>query len=273
MKIQVMSDLHIEFRRDQKRLNGVRDDIDLLVLAGDIAAYPALPRLWNMLDCQKEHWSQVGCNAKVLCIPGNHEFYGAPNVDAALGAIKTGLEDDSTGWLMGGYLGYSKTSYTSIKQELQSGPRNVRLIYATLWSDLSNPIDRLYGGALNDFRVPGLTLDWYIEQHRLHREYLESQLRDAYACNEVAVVVTHHCPSHLSTPERFKNSPLTPCFSSDLSNLMYGDYAPALWIHGHTHDSFDYVLGNTRVVCNPKGYPGEEGYKESGYIEELIVEI
>ncbi len=28
----------------------------------------------------------------------------------------------------------------------------------------------------------------------------------------------------------------------------------ALGIHGHTHDSFDYVLRGTRVVCNPRGY-------------------
>jgi len=27
-----------------------------------------------------------------------------------------------------------------------------------------------------------------------------------------------------------------------------------LWTHGHTHEDFDYMLGSTRVVCNPRGY-------------------
>ena len=46
---------------------------------------------------------------------------------------------------------------------------------------------------------------------------------------------------------------MNPSFVSDLSSLMGG---AALWIHGHTHASSDYVVAGTRVVANPRGYAG-----------------
>jgi hypothetical protein len=57
-------------------------------------------------------------------------------------------------------------------------------------------------------------------------------------------------------PDRFRNDPMSPAFSSDLEALMMR-YQPDLWIHGHTHDSFDYQIGRTRVICNPAGYSYE----------------
>ena len=40
------------------------------------------------------------------------------------------------------------------------------------------------------------------------------------------------------------------------------EHQPRLWIHGHTHESFDYEIGKTRVVCNPRGYASTEENKE-----------
>jgi predicted phosphodiesterase len=44
-----------------------------------------------------------------------------------------------------------------------------------------------------------------------------------------------------------------------------------LWIHGHTHDPFDYEINGTRVICNPRGYPGENASWTSR--AALVVEI
>ena len=66
------------------------------------------------------------------------------------------------------------------------------------------------------------------------------------------IVVTHHLPHRHSIHPRYEGSDLNPSFSSDLSDLM-GPSA-LLWIHGHTHESFDYVVNGTRVVCKPRGY-------------------
>lgn len=69
------------------------------------------------------------------------------------------------------------------------------------------------------------------------------------------VVVMHHAPSLRSLSlQHSNNRALDPAYASDLENLMVGASAPELWLHGHIHDSKDYVAGNTRIVSNPKGY-------------------
>jgi hypothetical protein len=65
-------------------------------------------------------------------------------------------------------------------------------------------------------------------------------------------VVTHHLPLRQSIHPKYAGSELNPSFASELSDLM-GPPA-SMWIHGHTHESFDYIVKGTRIVCNPRGY-------------------
>jgi Icc-related predicted phosphoesterase len=71
------------------------------------------------------------------------------------------------------------------------------------------------------------------------------------------VVVTHHAPSPRSIAPKFADSELNPAFTSNLEPLIE-HYQPALWVHGHMHNSSDYKIGQTRVVCNPRGYFPDE---------------
>lgn len=73
---------------------------------------------------------------------------------------------------------------------------------------------------------------------------------------EKKVVVTHTAPSKHSIPEQYQGEVLNSAFASNLEWLIE-KYQPALWVHGHTHGHADYMIGNTRVLANPKGYPGE----------------
>ena len=84
-----------------------------------------------------------------------------------------------------------------------------------------------------------------------HASWLEARLATPFS--GPTVVVTHHAPSPRSIHPRFAGLPLNVCFVSDTEHLLEGRRV-ALWIHGHTHDSFDYVANGTRVVCNPRGY-------------------
>jgi len=88
-------------------------------------------------------------------------------------------------------------------------------------------------------------------------------------------MLTHHLPHPRSIHPRFADDPLTPAFCSDLSDLVEGSRA-ALWVHGHTHTSCEYIAGNTRVACNPKGYgpqsPGGRIENEQ-FDENLVIEI
>ncbi len=70
------------------------------------------------------------------------------------------------------------------------------------------------------------------------------------------MVVTHHSPSAQSIPRQYENDILSASYASNLDNLVR-ELEPDLWVHGHMHETCDYLIGKTRVVCNPRGYPDE----------------
>jgi hypothetical protein len=104
----------------------------------------------------------------------------------------------------------------------------------------------------------------------IHARWLDRKLAEPYA--GPTVVITHHAPSRKSIHPRFADSLLNACFVSDAERLADGTRA-CLWVHGHTHDSFDYVLNGTRVVCNPRGY-AQDGVNENPQFDaNFLVEI
>jgi len=82
------------------------------------------------------------------------------------------------------------------------------------------------------------------------------------------VVVTHHAPHPGSLHARYKADLLSPAFISDLTAVIESG-RPDLWVHGHTHHTFDYTVGPTRIVCNSRGY-GEENHD---FDRALVVEV
>ena len=104
----------------------------------------------------------------------------------------------------------------------------------------------------------------------IHAGWLDRKLAQAYP--GPTVVITHHAPSRQSIHPRFADSLLNACFVSDAERLVDGSRAQ-LWVHGHTHDSFDYVLNGTRVVCNPRGYAKDGINENAGFDANLQIEI
>ena len=84
------------------------------------------------------------------------------------------------------------------------------------------------------------------------------------------VIVTHHLPASTSIAKRYANDPLNPAFASKLEGLIE-THRPELWIHGHTHVPCDYELFETRIACNPRGYPGEAS--QTDFRADLVVTI
>jgi Icc-related predicted phosphoesterase len=73
------------------------------------------------------------------------------------------------------------------------------------------------------------------------------------------VVVGHHAPSKASTHPRYKTEVvMNGAYSSRLDQFILDNPQIKLWTHGHTHEEFDYTIGSTRVVCNPRGYINHE---------------
>jgi predicted phosphodiesterase len=252
MKINVLSDLHL----GQGQLAWPANDADLVILAGDIAR-PA----------QAIEWA-AGLGKPVLYVPGNHEFYGA-----SLGATRAALRQLAAG------------SAVRVLDDDQAVIAGVRFLGSTLWSDFM-----LFGAdgkaaaqaeALRSIRdFSRIFVDDALQQtftpddsaglFARHARWLAQRLAQPH--DGPTVVITHHAPATGSIHPRFAGSPINACFVSDASHLLGGSQVQ-LWIHGHTHDSFDYQVNGTRVVCNPRGYARNGVNENARFDPDFIVEL
>lgn len=242
MKLRILSDIHLEFGSFKPK----QGDEDVVVLAGDIG-----------VGCMAFPWARKTFPDKIIVyVAGNHEFYGrefpAHYDDMRESAVKHGVY---------------------FLQDQATGIHGVKFVGATLWTDFNlfgrYPQDALVAlRGMTDFRTIEKmdTLLW-LEAHRFSRANLDCELKYQ---DRATVVITHHAPSSLSVPKRFEHDALSAAYASRLEDMILA-YEPALWIHGHTHDSLDYRLGKTRIVCNPRGYVGHELNKS--FNPDLIVEI
>lgn len=243
--LRVMSDLHLEF--GPLDLEPVGEDV--LVLAGDIGIYTD-GAVWAR-DYARRH------KIPVVMIAGNHEFYRNPErpahtVESTLAAL-TAVAD-------------SEPLLTFLEDGIAI-VAGVIFIGCTLWTDFAlngdQPLAMIRARqAMNDYNLifqnerERFTPRHALARHEFSVDVLREHLPVQYPEAPV-VVVTHHLPSPRSIAGRYANSDYNAAYASRLDDLVSGS-GTALWIHGHTHVSRDYVIGGTRVVCNPRGYDGFE---------------
>lgn len=249
MKVQVLSDLHLEINPCEIPVIG-----DVIVLAGDIH-----------VGTDGIAWAKAHLSGRpVVYVAGNHEFYHRlfPDLLDELRAEADGsnvafLENDA--FVTGG----------------------VRFLGATLWTDFT-----LHGYArqeinmaaakhgLNDFRAIKKTTGELLrpadvaEAHRRSVEWLRAQLAEGH--DGPTVVVTHHAPCIMSTHPQHRFDPLTAAFVNNLENLIL-DFQPAAWISGHTHYCSDYQIGETHLISNQRGYTDLDDI--GGFDPGLVIEI
>lgn len=259
MKIQLASDLHLEFLQQDwpdERIIKPAPDADVLVLAGDIAA--GSDGIRSFCD-----WtSQVG-RVPVIYVAGNHEFYGHP-----LGPQRDRMKASAA----------QRGIHFLDNETVEIG--KVRFLGATLWTDYKLRSDRPQAQqmeaaerGLNDHRLIRTGLKSFsaedaLDLHMESRAWLTSELAKPWVGK--TVVVTHHGPHPLSTHPRYADNPLNGGFVSDLSEILLSSDAPDLWLHGHVHDGFDYMVGRTRVVANPAGYIRNR--RSAGNRQEFVFE-
>lgn len=257
-RILVCSDLHLEFAPWVPPKTGA----DFAVLAGDIyTKNRCLPAAFG--DARQA----FGC--PVVAVLGNHEHYGG-KIERTLEKTRPAAE---------------RLGVTLLERE-ETVVAGVRVLGCTLWTDF-----RLFAGdddaqmkldagrcadSLTDFRTIRVGRDGY-------RRFRPKDAADIFTASVAwlrerlavpfagpTVVATHHAPSRKSIPARFADDRLSAAYASDLEPLIE-EFRPALWVHGHVHESGDYMVGATRVICNPRGYVPDE---ENPYFrKDLIIEV
>lgn len=234
MRLNILSDLHLSLGA----LAQPATRADVVILAGDIAR----PR-------EAIAWASA-IAGQVLYVPGNHEFYGG-NLAGTIAELRrlsaaTGVRVlDSDAVVIDGVRFLGTTLWTDFMLYAETGKRAAAMGAALrCMRDFTRiRIDDASEALLTPADCSAL----FDRQSR----WLAAKLAEPHA--GTTVVITHHAPSRRSIHPRFADSLLNACFVSDAEHLLDGNRA-SLWIHGHTHDSFDYVVNGMRVVCNPRGY-------------------
>lgn len=272
MRIRIMSDVHLEFA-DFKIPNLEHDRETVLVLAGDIG----LVHKANL----KEHYIPFLTRAdvqfrQVILIMGNHEHYGG-----SFRRTRAILQDA---------IGLARLDNVRLLEKESFVVDEVAFIGATMWTDCGNhsPFAHMLFNRMSDSRVirtgPNETLPYECKfsaeaswtDHMYAKRFIFNQIAEQKAAGRKTVVVTHHGPTMRSIHERYLGSDMNIFYASELTNEIM-DTNPNLWIHGHTHCQFDYLVDEslehcqTRVVVNPRGYFGRED--TSGFNETLVVEV
>jgi Icc-related predicted phosphoesterase len=282
MKIKLVSDLHLEF----SDINIKNDqNYDVLILGGDICIAQDLhdfpeqnvrtAAMLEMLSSRQEKAQRFRdffkrCSFQfphVIYIMGNHEFY-----HGKFYAAVDYMRDECAKY----------PNVYMLEQDMKI-INDVVFVGGTLWTDM-NRRDPLTMHAMkdmmNDFRIVRndqreyaamSALDVAI-RHDKTLGYIKLIVQEHK--DKKCVVVGHHAPSFKSVSEQYASQTLmNGGYASDLSEFIMDHPQIVLWTHGHMHQPFDYVIGETRVVCNPRGYENDGYSEQSGWNPDILLEI
>jgi len=280
MKIALCSDLHLEFEDiDLKNTEGA----EVLILSGDIMIAEDLHshpeekvRVAVMIDSLSRRQETAKrfrdflarCSKEfphVVYVAGNHEFYHGRWKESI-----THLREECDRF----------TNVYFLERDVKV-INEVSFIGATLWTDCNkgDPLTlHALGDMMNDYRIirndelgftklrPAQTM----HRHQQTLSYLKAILPDMK--DKRVVFVGHHGPSAMSTHPRYVNETLmNGGYRSELSEFILDNPQIKLWTHGHMHDPFDYIIGTTRVVCNPRGYSGHDEQADNFQLKFLDI--
>lgn len=249
MRIRLLSDLHMEGYKHYYEYAGE----DLVVLAGDIHTQN---RHRFLLD-------QIPPNIKVLFVCGNHEYYGATfeyvneffyNLQAEYSNFIF-LENENI--IINGVDFYGGTMFSNwelYNDSVIAKQRAKQGIADFSWID---KLDK-------DGQKRRWNVEDHYQEHLKFKEGLKTWLEKSTA--QKKVVISHFVPSPKCIHPMWEGSSLNPYFTSNMEEFMGWD---GLWLFGHTHNDHDIMIGNTRLVCNPKGY----GQENETFSKKLILEI
>ena len=250
MKIGYASDMHLEF--GNQRTLELPEPVDVLVLAGDVdnASRAIDYGASFLLSGQARH---------VVQIAGNHECWKhvlskVPEMMREQASAHENLhflENESVeidGWYFHGATTWTDYKLGGVNQALN-------MFSASQGMNDYKRIKFVSNGNYRKLKPQDLRVI-----NERSREFLFVEI--GRVGRDRSIVVTHHAPCHLSIPDKFSSDPLNFCYASDWGSAI-AYMGPRLWFHGHIHEPSDYEVGDTRMICNPIGYPGQNN--DSGF--------
>ncbi len=242
MKIAYCSDLHLEFG-DILLEN---DSYDVLLIAGDTFVAPLIYDDNNDYKIYKERFEnffkEVSKNFPMtFIIIGNHEYYRG---------IFHEVNDFVSEYFM-------KFDNIILLQDEFFRYEGVGFFGGTLWFNVNNPVhENEIENNINDYSY----IRYYDRLLRVKdlRKYYNRFLNHFNMVVDdpgIDVVFTHHSPSMLSVyHNNHKGDTLNLAYCNNLDMLIFDNPRIKYWIHGHVHNNFDYKIGETSILCNPRGY-------------------
>ena len=245
MKVDIISDTHLEFTGAMYKPSNPNNS-DVLIMAGDIT----LVKLFE-IEKSQIHFFEKCCELykNVIYISGNHESY-------KFDFLKIPSEIKK-------HLGHIKNFHVLNNSFIKID--DVMFFGGTMWSNIGDddPMAKMtLQSGMNDFYLitkgkNKFTPENAIEEFNSFKKFLTWELM--HHTKEKCVVITHHAPSFRSVAECYKHDYYMNCgYASDLGQFILNRPQIKYWIHGHMHIPVDYMIGNTRILSNPRGYVGVE---------------
>jgi predicted phosphohydrolase len=234
MIVQYCSDLHLEFRRNQDFLkqNPLEKEGDVLILSGDVTTFNDMGRCNYFFDYLSDHFEMT------FWIPGNHEYYYS-DIRERSGVINERLRDN-----------LFLVNNCSIELN------GTQFLFSTLWSHINTANEWTIQNSISDFKVikANGSIFSVTDFNRLHEEAMAFIRVSLKARNQKTIVATHHVPTFLHYPEKYKGDVLNEAFATELFSFIE-QFGPDYWIYGHHHCNVpEFEIGRSKMVTNQLGY-------------------
>lgn len=234
MTIQFCSDLHLEFRENKQFLTDkpLKPCGEVLLLAGDIVPFAVMNKHVAFFDFIADHFETT------YWVPGNHEYYHSDLADRC-GSFQEKIR-----------------SNVFLVNNISVTLSGIRFVFSTLWSHISPANQWTIQESMADFQVikyydKPFTPVHYNEQHQVCKTFLQTTLSQKEG---KTIVVTHHVPTFLNYPTKFKGNVLSEAFAVELFDLIDSSCAD-YWIYGHHHQPVsEFKVGHTKLLTNQLGY-------------------
>lgn len=237
MKLKILSDLHIEIC---DYIDHISKEPTILVLAGDISYFSTETIYTEFLNDLSLSYDYI------LCISGNHEYYYS-TIDHDTSGFEKRL-NSNVKFIDNKTFIYEKYKFIGTPLWTNFGENN----FSAKLTAKKNMTDFhiIFENENNRQLRPDTIYDKFIKNF----DFIKSEIDPNYK----NIIITHHAPSIKSISQRYlteSNKYLNYAYYSDLEKFIFdNENSIKYWIHGHTHDSSDYMIGNVRIVANPRGY-------------------